>query len=501
MAGRRVETDRLLELVRLHRIGTSARRIAQTLRMGPNTVRKYRCVLSGSDLLDGKPESLPSCEVVRTAVAAAMPESHQVPDCGSSVEPWREPIQALLDKRLGPRAIFDRLRVGRDGGPFTPSYAAVKRFCRRIRRTQAAGGEVAIPVESAPGEAAQVDFGYAGKLYDPQSGVLRRAWVWVLLLCHSRRMVVRLVFDQRIETWLALHVQAFAELSGVVAVVRPDNMRRAVLRAAFGADGECELNRSYRELARHYGFVVDPAPPGDPRKRGKIEAAVKYLRNNPLKGRDGEPIDLVEADLLRWNDEVASARVHGTTRQRPRDLFDRLERSALRPLPAAPFELVVWKRARVHPDSHVAFRDRLYSVPWRLVGEKVWLRATAQRVEAFHDERRVAEHPSQGPRRSTQDEHLPADRRDLRHRGREFWETRAARIGPETVALVREVFDHDPALSSLRRVQAIVRHLDQFPRTRAEAASRHARSRGALSYCGVKDCLTRGLDLLRTEVH
>lgn len=465
--------------------------------MGPNTIRKYQSLLSRSGLLDGRPEELPPPEVVRSALTAAIPSTVAVPMRASSLEPRRQAIEGLLTKGLGARAVYDRLRTTTlDGGGFTASYSAVKRFCGRIRRSASTGAEeVAIPVESAPGECAQVDFGYAGRLYDPESGRLRRAWVWVMLLCHSRRMVVRLVFDQRVETWLALHVQAFAELGGVVAVVRPDNLRRAVLRATFGAGGECELNRSYRELARHYGFVVDPAPPGDPKKRGKVEAAVKYLRNNPLKGRDGEPIDLVQADLLRWNEEVASMRIHGTTRQRPREVFERVERDALRPLPASPCELAVWKKARVHPDCHIAFRDRLYSVPWPHVGAEVWLRATASEVEAFHDDRLVAVHSRRGPRRSTIEAHLPPDRRDYRHRGRSFWLDRAARIGPESHALVREVFDREDGLSHLRSAQAIVKHLEAHPRDRAEAASQQARLLGERSYGAIKAILNRGLDL------
>jgi hypothetical protein len=349
---------------------------------------------------------------------------------------------------------------------------------------------------SRPAEVAQVDFGYAGKLYDPTRGVVRRAWVWVMILAHSRRMVVRLVFDQRIETWLRLHEQAFAELGGCVETVVPDNCRRAVLRAAFGIDGPSELNRSYRELAQHYGFKIDPTPPRSPRKKGKVEAAVKYLRGNPLKGRDGAPIDQVQAALTRWNAEIASTRVHGTTGRRPADVFELEERAALRPLPARAYELTVWKQARVHPDSHVAFRDRLFSVPWGLIHEDVWIRATSARLEVFHDHRRVAEHERTSRWRTTVEAHLPEDRRELRHRGRSLWEERAARVGPETLGLVRAIFDSDDVLSRLRQVQAIVTHLERHPRVRAEAAARRARQTGDHSYRGVKATLTLGLDLL-----
>ncbi len=99
---------------------------------------------------------------------------------------------------------------------------------------------------------------------------MRQAYVFVMVLGHSRHMVARLVFDQKVATWLQLHVEAFEELGGVPEVVVPDNLKTAVVRAAFGVGGATALNRSYRELARHYGFKVDPAPIYQPKKKGKV---------------------------------------------------------------------------------------------------------------------------------------------------------------------------------------------------------------------------------------
>jgi hypothetical protein len=191
--------------------------------------------------------------------------------------------------------------------------------------------------------------------------------------------------------------------------------------------------------------------------------------------------------------------VHGTTKRRPIDAFEAEERGALRPLPATPYDVAVWKRARVHPDSHVAFREQLFSVPWQLVSESVWVRASARRLEVFHDDVRVAAHERTGRWRTTDEAHLPEDRRELRHRGRSLWEERAARVGPEALGLVRAIFDSDDALSRLRQVQAVVTYLERHPRLRAEAAAHRARRTGDHSYQGVKRTLTLGLDLLSAD--
>lgn len=285
-------------------------------------------------------------------------------------------------------------------------------------------------------------------------------------------------------------------MGGSFTTLVPDNTRRAVLRAAFGIDGPSELERSYRELARHYGCRIEPCPPGAPWKKGKAEAAVKYVTRNALAGREGEPFDDVQMALARWNREVAAVRVHGGTGRRPVDVFEQEERGALRPLPAAPYDPVVWKRAKVHPDGHVAFREQLFSTPWRLTGEPVWLRACGRTLEILHDDRRVAVHEIVGRRRTTLAEHLPEDRGELRHRGRAHWETRANRIGPETLALVRGVFDEDAVLSNLRRVQAIVTLLERHPPTRAERAASSVRRAGELTYHEIKSTLLNGLDLV-----
>jgi transposase len=495
MSMRRVDMDRLVELVRLHRMGTSGRKVARLLGMSPNTERAYRNALTRAGLLAGPVDDLPGLEALKAVVLQQLPTTLPLQQT-STVEAWAARVGTLREAGLGPRAIYDRLRL--EDAAFQGSYSAVKRLCRRIAQVEGVhADDVAIPVETEPGEVAQVDFGYVGRLYDTTTGTLRKAWCFVMVLAHSRHMVARVVFDQRLETWLRLHAEAFAELGGVVRTVVPDNLRAAAVRAAFSVAGEpCALNRSYRELARHYGFQIDPTPPRSPEKKGKVEASIKYVKRNFFRGREGQPIEEVRAELARWVREIAGTRVHGTTGRRPLEVFEAEERAALLPLPQAPYEPVIWHQALVHRDCHVAFERRLYSVPWRLVGKQVWVRATATTVVAYFDDERVATHDRRGRGlRSTVDDHLPDFRGQLRHRSRAYWEERADEVGPETGAYVREVFASDDVLSMLRTVQAIVRHLASFPRERAEAAARRARHFGAYSYGAIKNILRQGLDL------
>ena len=203
----------------------------------------------------------------------------------------------------------------------------------------------------------------------------------------------------------------------------------------------------------------------------------------------------VNQSLRRWCMEVAGQRIHGTTGRRPLEMFRQVEQEALKPLPAVPYERTVWKEATVHPDSHICFDKRLYSVPWRWIGHRVWVQATVSTVAVFGDDVRIATHARRGPgKRSTIETHLPEHRRDLRHRSAQYWCRRAASIGPRTAQLAQEIFDSDDVLSQLRKVQCIVTHLEGFPVGRAEAASRRACFYGTYSYQGVKSILAKALD-------
>ncbi len=495
MTAQRTDMHRLEELVRLHRQGVGNRKVARLLKMGPATERKYRRALMEAGLLGGAVDDIPSLDVLRAAVMAHAPPK-PAPQQESSLERWHAQVEAKLDDGLGATAIFDRLRT--EETDFRGSLSAVKRLVASILRERGpTPNDVAIPVDTDPGEVAQVDFGYAGYRIDPVTRKLRKSWVFVMVLGYSRHQYSEVVFDQRTETWIALHERAFRALGGVVRVVVPDNLKAAVIRAAFGInDMTSELNRSYRELARHYGFIIDPTPPRAPKKKGRVEAGVKYVKNNALKGRDGEELDVTNRYLVTWVREVAGKRIHGTTGKRPLEVFETEERPALMPLPVTPYEPVIWKQATVHRDSHVVFAKRMYSVPWQNIGRRVWLRVTATSVAVYFDDQRIATHPRRGKGlRSTLESHLPAERAALRHRSREYWEQRGDRLGEDVGRLVREVFDSDDALSQLRQVQAIVTHLERFPVERARAACRRASFYGSTRYQTIKNILTQALDL------
>ena len=482
----------LVELVRLLRTGASDRTLTQVLRHNRRTITKYRAWAQEQGLLAGD-GALPTGAVLQRLRAATLP-SAPPPQQISSLEPYHEEISAYRARGMEMAAIRTRLEEVH-GHPV--SYSAIRRLVRRLEPVRPPTAVVRI--EAKPGSEAQVDFGYAGLTTDPAREAVRKTWVFVMVLSYSRHLYAELVFDQRLATWLGCHVHAFAAFGGVPGRVVPDNLKAAVVRASFT---EPEASRSYRECAEHYGFLIDPNPPRTPRLKGKVEqGGVHYVVRNFLAGRQAPGVpppacDVLNAALRTWCEQVAGRRVHGTTRQAPLQRFRDGEQAALRPLPPTPFDLAVWKQAHVYRDCYVTFEQAYYSVPYRLVGEPVWVRGGARTVEVYTAEHElVATHDrARTPgERLTHLAHLPPEKVVGLTLTRAHCREQAAAIGPATAALVEQLLDHRPE-DRLRAAGRLLRLGQQATPARLEHACARAQAFGVADYPTVKRILQAGLE-------
>ena len=379
MAGRRTEVLDVREMVRRFKLGESDRQVAQDLGANRRTVQKYRKLARQEGWL--KRQDLPTSGEIELRLAKLSPQTIFGPE--SSVESHRKIVTTLHETGVETMAIFQILK---DRHGFQGSYSAVRRFVGRLAPP---APEAFVRVETDPGEEVQVDFGTAGRIYDPREGHERKAWVFVMTLSWSRHQYAEVVFDQRVETWIALHIRAFEFFGGVPKRVRPDNLKAAIIRAVIH---DQEAQRSYREFAEHTDFLISPCVPRTPRHKGKVEqGGVHYVKRNALAGRTFKDVHEANAHLRRWMMDVAGVRDHGTTHQKPLARFD-IERGALKVLPAVRYEITVWKKAKLHPDCHVVFQKAYYSAPHRLIGQKLLIKATPERVEIYHQHERVATH-------------------------------------------------------------------------------------------------------------
>jgi transposase len=479
MAGRSKSVLDVREMLRRLRAGDTDRRIARELGVSRRTVKKYRERAEEAGWLSQ--EQLVPPEVLEEALRQVEERFSPV----SGVEPWRELVEAKRADGVEIQALLGLLRERGYAG----SYSSLRRFVSRLEKKQP---EVYIRVETAPGEEVQVDFGYAGFFYDPQSHRVRKAWVFVMTLSFSRHQYAEIVFDQKVETWVELHVRGFEWFGGSVKRVVLDNLKSGIVKAVIH---DQEAQRSYRELAEHYGFLISPCRPYAPHHKGKVESGVRYVKRNALAGREFKDIHEANAHLLRWIQQTAGTRVHGTTQEPPLARFER-EQEELQPLPVGRYEVVVWKKATLHPDCHVVFDYSYYSAPHRLVGEKLWLRATPRRVEVYYRYERLATHvrATQRGTRRTLPEHLPPDKlagllpEPVRLRAM------ASEVGPFTGEFIERLLGERP-LDRLRGAQGVLKLRHRYGSARLEGACRRALAFDELRYHTVKDILKKGLDL------
>lgn len=287
----------------LHESGHSNRKIARLLGVDRGSVGKY------VRRLENPPDH-------------SAGDAHR-PGPASTCEPLREVITAKLEQGLSARRIYQDI-CGEHA--FTGSYYSVRRFVARLE------AKTPLPVrriETAAGEEAQVDFGTGAPVVDA-AGKRRRPWMFRIVLSHSRKGYSEVVWRQTTDNFIAALENAFAHFGGVPKRLVIDNLKAAVARADWY---DPEVHPKLQSFAAHYGTAFVPTKPYRPEHKGKIENGVKYAKNNALKGLTFESLADQNDHLLDWETNVADTRIHGTTKQQVRRLFEQAERQALLPLP------------------------------------------------------------------------------------------------------------------------------------------------------------------------
>jgi transposase len=482
MSNRRNMMD-IRELLVHIRAGSSNRQIEKDLHIDRRTVGRYRAWADGQGLLEG---TLPSLGELVALLERTMP-THNPPQNISTVEPYREVVTQLIEEGVEIAAIWERLKER----SFTGSYSAVRRFVRKIKPLTP---KATVRVERKPGEEAQVDFGYAGLMINPDSGALRRTWVFVMTLSWSRHQYAEFVFNQKVETWLRLHRNALAWFDGVPERIVIDNLKAAITKAVRD---DPQVQQSYRECASHYGFLIAPCRPRTPEHKGKVEqGGVHYVKRNFLGGRQPTTIIQANQDVLVWCNTTAGLRVHGTTKEKPLLRFQDVEQARLQPLPETPYDMAVWKKIKVHRDCYVEFDKAHYSVPYRLVGQHVWACGGTQMVRIYTTKHELVSTHDRAQRpgeRLTHLDHLPPEKVPGLTLNREDCLATATEIGTSTLQVVETLLG-DPVIDRLPTVGRLLRLRKKFSDERLELACERALYFDDPAYRTVKRILTEGLE-------
>jgi transposase len=360
--------DEVAAMLTLKRRGWGCKRIAREFGTCPKTVRRY--VREGT---------WTGYKCVRRAPVLA------------GLEAWLAERLA----RHGGNADVVRQELAAERG-LAVSLRTVERACVPHRRQLLASALATVRYETRPGEQMQIDFGE------------RRVWIgdepvrvhlFVATLGYSRRLHVRAFRGAAQERWIEGMESAFRAFSGVPEEVLFDNAR-ALVEHHDATTREVAFNARLHAFARHWRVRPRACAPYRARTKGKDERGVGYVKRNAIAGRSFPTWAALEAHLAAWTREVANVRIHGTTGEAPIVRFERDEAQALRPLAGTPpFHATRELIRRVQADCAVEVETNSYSVPWRLIGERVRVTIGAGAVRISHAGRVVAVHEECAGRR------------------------------------------------------------------------------------------------------
>jgi transposase len=485
MARRRITVNEVTEIIYQWHQGKSLKGIKRSLGVDRNTVRRYVEMARRAGVQRQEPFP-PETELIQRIKGLSDSSGDRDKPAQALILPHRDWIEGLLkDSRVTAKQVW---RLFKEEKGISIGYCTMKRYLRA--QFQFRTPPVTVRLEVEPGNQGQVDFGYAGVMRDPLTGKLRRSWFFLMTLSYSRHRFVRFVFRQDTANWIDCHRRAFEYFGGVPSMVVIDNTKTGVLKPDLY---DPTLNRTYGEMERYYGFVVDPTRVRTPRHKGKVERGVGVVRTHFLAGRDFRDLDEANERVLPWCQEEIGMEVHGTTKRRPWEVFRREELSQLKPLPEEPFECPEWKSCRVHPDHHVVFDRSYYSLPTRYIGKEVWVRGDSRQVQIFLEGERIKIHAraeKPGTWRTDPSDYPPQKLAYLMATPT-YCRTKASEVGPQTEALVKAILS-DHAMRNLRKAQAILRLADKYGKVSMEAAAQRALYFGNLHYRSLKTILEKG---------
>ena len=351
--------------------------------------------------------------------------------------------------------------------------------------------------EHRAGEKLFIDYaGQTVSIVDPKTGEITEAQIFLAALGASNYTFVEASLSQDLPSWIKSHVHAFEFFGGVAEILVPDNLKSGVTNPCRY---EPDINPTYQDLAEHYGTTVIPARSRRPKDKAKVESAVFVAERWILAAlRNHTFFSLAElnraiAEKLHDLNNRKFQKLNTTRRQ----LFETIDRPALKPIPSRPYEYAEWKRARVNIDYHIEIDRHYYSVPYQLAREQVDVRLTSSTVEVLFKNRRVASHQRDYRKGAfiTLTEHMPKSHQ----RYLEWTPSRiirwAEKNGPKTQKLITRILDSKTHPEQGYRSSLGIMHLGKaYSPERLEAACERALFINAYSYKSVQSILKKGLD-------
>jgi transposase len=475
------------EVLRLkHTLGMSYRRISEATGIGKTVVGEYVRRAGVIGITWPVPEAIDDAELDRRLFP--------IPGDGTAAPrpaiDWRKVHEEMKRRSVTLVLLWQEYRAEQADG------YGYSRFCDLYgewRKTISATMRQTHPA----GERLFVD--YAGDtvpIFNQMTGEERIAHIFVAALGASNYTYAEARWSEGLGDWVSAHVNALATIGGVPKAVVCDNLKAGVTKPSRYEPG---INRTYQDLAEHYGFAVLPTRVRKPRDKAKVEVAVLIVERfvlARLRNRRFFSLEELNASIRECVADL-NAKVMRKIGKSRAELLDTIDRPALDRLPAEPYRYAEWKKCQIAPDYHVEIDKHYYSVPSRLIRAIVEARITDTTVEILHKGSRIASHARSGvPHQyTTIAEHMPSSHRRYAEWTPARMMRAAANIGPATIALVEAIMKAKPhPEQGFRACLGILRLEKSYGAHRLEAACHRGNDIGATSYGSVASILKHGLD-------
>lgn len=485
MKGKRKSMTEVRNIIHRLRMGHSKRRIHKELNVHRSTIRELHSMALVQGWLNPELPMPSDEEIAKVCFQKNEVQHHPLDAYKEQIKQWdSESLSSVVIHQL----LMDKC---------TCDVQAIRRYRKKHFPKQI---KPVMVRPTAPGKEADIDFGELGKFLD-DDGILKKVWLFSFRMRHSRKAYRKIVLDQKLQTFLMAHVHAFEYFNGVPINIIQDNLKAAVIRSTVDND---MINRSYQELAEHYGCVISPCLPRTPEHKGGVEGDIKYCKRNflahflALQKERGITVpkicDLVQA-LEKWDHEIADVHlIHGLGRS-PLEIFNSEEKNALLPLPKNRWEPTSWSQCIVRREWRIMLDCAYYSVPYNLIGKTVEVCITDNLVKIFYENEEVTLHERARNKweYKRKSEHAPPFQEAVLQCSREGLLALAQDIGSFTYQVAHAILSH-PSVDKLKPVRYLLRLAEKYSQERLEKACKRAFECKLFSYASVKNILEKNLD-------
>lgn len=377
-------------------------------------------------------------------------------------------------------------------------------FCYHIQQDEQKR-RATMHINRKPGEQVEVDWaGDTATIIDPDTGEIIKAYIFVGVMTYSQYAYVEAFLDTKQKSWIYAHVHMYEFFGGVAKILVPDNCKTAVIHN--GGWKTQQINKTYQEMAEHYGTAIIPARVRSPKDKPNAEGTVGNISTWITAAlRDEQFFSLAELNrAIRNKLELFNQRLFQKKEGSRLSLFLGEELPLLAPLPATRFELADWKTATVQFNYHISVDGMLYSVPFEYIKKKVDVRVTDYTIEIFYNHNRIASHRRLRGRTgqySTITEHMPEDHQKYLEWNGDRFRKWAERIGINTYTVVDAILTSKGVeQQTYRSCMGLLKLAEKHSDVTLEAACEKALTYTASpSYKSIKNILVTQSDKLMSE--